>query len=115
MVDFGGNEEVTESGTDMSTRVAGVISTNPAYLMNSNLENSATGYVVSVALTGRVPTKVHGTVNKGDLMVTSGERLGHARAATPTEVVVGSIIGKALQDYEDPNISGIIEVVVGKH
>jgi hypothetical protein len=102
---FGGNNEVTISCVVADARVAGVISTNPAHLMNSTLE---TEHVAAVALTGRVPTKVVGTIRKGDMMVTAGN--GHAQAcATPA---VGTVIGKALQDFDGD--SGTIEIVVGR-
>lgn len=105
VVHFGGEFEVTACDVDMCTRVAGVVSTNPAYLMNATQQGEL---VVPVALTGRVPTKVTGTVHKGDMMVSAGS--GRARAeANPR---VGSVIGKALQDSEGDTV---IEVVVGKH
>ena len=50
VVVFGGTEEVTISTESHDTRVAGVVSTNPAYLMNSELAGG-----VPVAFTGRVP------------------------------------------------------------
>lgn len=102
---FGGAQEVTECVDDMSTRVAGVVSTNPAYLMNHKISGDT---VIDLALTGRVPTKVTGTVKKGDMMVSAGA--GRARAeANPR---VGSVIGKALENSEG---DAVIEVVVGKH
>jgi hypothetical protein len=102
---FGGDQEVTECMHDMCSRVAGVVSTNPGYLMNQGLEGEHT---VELALTGRVPTKVTGTVQKGDMMVSAGN--GRARAeANPR---VGSVIGKALENSEG---DAVIEVVVGKH
>jgi hypothetical protein len=62
----------------------------------------------AVALTGRVPTRVTGTVRKGDMMVAAGD--GQAQAcATPA---LGSVIGKALADFD--GTSGVIEVVVGR-
>ena len=103
---FGGDKEVTQCVHDMCSRVAGVVSTNPAYLMNSGLEGE---YTVELALTGRVPTKVRGPISKGDLIVSAGE--GYARAETLPQV--GTVIGKALEDFEGD--SGVIEVVVGKH
>ena len=104
VVDFGGNQEVTVSTVDMSSAVAGVVSTNPSYLMNAG---QAGDTVVAVALTGRVPTSVTGTVHKGDLMVSAGN--GAARAeANPR---VGTVIGKALADSEG---DAVIEVVVGR-
>jgi hypothetical protein len=103
---FGGDKEVTQCAHDMCTRVAGVVSTTPAYLMNSGLEGEHT---VELALTGRVPTKVRGPILKGDLMVSAGD--GHARAEGLPQV--GTVIGKALEDFDGD--TGVIEVVVGKH
>jgi hypothetical protein len=103
---FGGDKEVTQCVHDMCSRVAGVVSTNPAYLMNSGLEGEHT---VELALTGRVPTKVRGPILKGDLIVSAGD--GHARAEGLPQV--GTVIGKALEDFDGD--SGVIEVVVGKH
>ena len=103
---FGGDKEVTQCVHDLCTRVAGVVSTNPAYLMNSGLEGE---YTVELALTGRVPTKVRGPISKGDLIVSAGD--GHARAEGIPQV--GTVIGKALEDFNGD--TGVIEVVVGKH
>jgi hypothetical protein len=105
VVDFGGDQEITISTKDMSRAVAGVVSTNPSYLMNSG---QAGDNVVAVALTGRVPTKVTGPVSKGDLMVSNGD--GTARAEESP--AVGTIIGKALADFNGD--VGVIEVVVGR-
>ena len=102
---FGGNQEVTVNSVDSDSRVAGVVSTNPGFVMNEGLDSE---FVASVALTGRVPTLVIGPVRKGDLMVVAG--LGRARAeATPR---VGTVIGKALEDFD--GAEGTIEVVVGR-
>ena len=102
---FGGNNEVTVSTVSADPRVAGVVSTNPAHLMNSVLESE---HKAAVALTGRVPTSVVGTVRKGDMMVTAGN--GYAQAcATPA---MGTVIGKALENFD--GVSGTIEVVVGR-
>jgi hypothetical protein len=64
--------------------------------------------VVKLALQGRVPCKVRGKVSKGDMMVSAGG--GYARAEHSP--ILGSIIGKALEDFD--GISGVIEVVVGR-
>jgi hypothetical protein len=104
VVHFGGEQEVSVCDADMCSAVAGVVSTNPAYLMNSEITAE---HVVAVAFTGRVPCKVTGTVRKGDLMVSAGN--GRARAeANPR---VGSVIGKALENSEG---DAVIEVVVGR-
>ena len=105
VVAFGGNQEVTISAVDSDRRVAGVISTNPSYRMNDGLVSEHTAMV---ALTGRVPTSVTGTVCKGDMMVSAGN--GAARAEANPEI--GTVIGKALADHAGP--SGVIEVVVGR-
>lgn len=105
VVDFGGEFEVTVSGSDMSTQVAGVVSTNPGFIMNEGLESAN---AVAVAFTGRVPCKVTGYVHKGDLMVSNGD--GTARSES--NPVVGSVIGKALADFKGD--TGVIEVVVGR-
>jgi len=102
VVDFGGEAEVTISNINGSQFVAGVVSTNPAYMMNSDADG------LYIALTGRVPTKVTGPVRKGQMMVSNGD--GTARAENnPT---MGSVIGKALQNFGDG--VGVIEVVVGR-
>ena len=60
------------------------------------------------SLTGRVPCSVIGSVRKGDMMVAAGN--GQARAeANPA---IGTVIGKALEDFAGE--SGVIEVVVGR-
>jgi hypothetical protein len=107
VLEFGGDEEVTISTTDSSKRVAGVVSTNPAYLMNAGLSGE---HIASVALTGRVPVKVEGPVAKGDLMVSNGN--GRARACMDAVPVVGTIIGKSLENFTGGE--GTIEVVIGK-
>ena len=105
VVVFGGDKEVTVSLTDADRAVAGVVSTNPSYIMNAGLEAE---HVATVALTGRVPTRVTGTVRKGDLMVSAGYGLARAEA----DPKVGTVIGKALENHEGDE--GIIEVVVGR-
>jgi hypothetical protein len=102
---FGGSQEITLCINDACSRVAGVVSTNPSYRMNDGLVSEHTAMV---ALTGRVPTSVTGTVCKGDMMVSAGN--GAARAEANPEI--GTVIGKALADHAGP--SGIIEVVVGR-
>jgi hypothetical protein len=102
---FGGTAEVTVAAQASDTRIAGVVSTNPAHVMNAGLDAPN---VVIIALTGRVPTKVTGTVRKGDMMVAAGNGVAQA-CATPT---IGSVIGKALENFDGE--SGVIEVVVGR-
>jgi len=103
VLEFGGDKEVTLAQNE-TTRVAGVVSTNPAYAMNSNCQ----GIAVAIALQGRVPTKVYGKVRKGDMMVSAGN--GSAKSwSTP---VMGTVIGKALENFD--GIEGVIEIAIGR-
>lgn len=102
---FGGNKEVTISTFAQDTRVAGVVSTAPAYLMNDKAEG------VAVALLGKVPVKVVGMIQKGDLLTTDGQTAGHARKALDPKT--GTIIGKALENHSSAG-TGMIFVSVGK-
>jgi len=105
VLSFGGTAEVTISTQDHDPVVAGVVSTRPAYQMNSGLTGD---HVVTVALLGRVPCQVQGPVTVGAMMVSAGN--GRARAdANPA---MGTVIGKAVQAF-DGDI-GTIEIVVGR-
>jgi hypothetical protein len=107
VVVFGGDAEVTVTTTKGDHRIAGVVSTNPGFLMNSELDAVNT---IAVALTGRVPCKVIGKVQKGDMLVASAIP-GYAMVNnTPS---IGTVIGKALEPSEDSN-KKTIEIVVGK-
>jgi len=101
VVCFGGDKEVTACEHEADHRVAGVISTDPAYMMNAGSEGQY------VALTGRVPCKVTGPVEKGDLLVSSSVK-GHAKA--DNNAGPGRIIGKAVGSNEDGE--SVIEVLV---
>lgn len=103
---FGGEAEVTQSTASHDTRIAGVVSTNPAYLMNGAEPG------IAVALQGRVPCRVLGPVSKGDRVVAS-HIAGVAQALDPVQYQPGCIIGKALQAIDSTDIS-TIEVVVGR-
>jgi hypothetical protein len=105
IVMFGGDAEVTIA-SERTRAVAGIVSTNPAYLMNSHME----GLTVDVALQGRVFCKVQGRINKGDMIVNGGTGgIGIA----DNNPQLGMVVGKALQDYNSPEV-GTIEVVVGR-
>ena len=104
---FGGEQEITQTSTKGDRRIAGVVSTEPAHLMNSKLEGD---HVVAVALQGRVPCKVLGKVSKGDLLVTSAIP---GYAIVDNDPKVGTVIGKALEN-KDTVDRGVIEVVVGR-
>jgi len=103
---FGGDKEVTTTTTMNDTRAAGVVTTNPAYIMNQDQK----GIKVCIALAGRVPCWVVGRVKKGDLLTTA-TTVGCAMKANNPQL--GSIIGKALED-KDSGEAGIIQVAVGR-
>ena len=107
---FGGKKEVTTTNTASDPRVAGVVSESPAVIMNSG-ERSPTR--VALALLGRVPCRVMGKINKGDRIVSSAFP-GVACAYHSESYEPGCIIGKALEDYENHEQPGIIEIAVGK-
>lgn len=106
VVVFGGKEEITVSAVSHDTRVAGVVSTQPAYLMNSHQHNGT-----AVALLGRVPCRVRGPVNKGDRLV--NVESGIAGRYDETLAQAGCVIGKSLQDIDTDRVD-LIEIVVGK-
>jgi hypothetical protein len=102
VVKLGGEKEITMSDSDNDSAVFGVISTDPAHLMNADCE----GIALPVALAGRVPCKVVGPVAKGDLLISAGD--GRAKADNAGQA--GHIIGKAIGANEDGE--GVIEVFV---
>ena len=104
VVMFGGEKEITATYQYGQTAVAGVVSTNPAYLMNSGAKG------LPVALLGRVPCKVVGPVAKGDFIVSSNA-LGVGIGST--YYVPGAVIGKSLVNKDSDQIE-LIEVVVGR-
>jgi hypothetical protein len=106
VVIFGGEQEITTTTLSHDTRVAGVISTNPAYLMNS----SSNG--LPVAFTGRVPCMVRGPVSKGTILVAS-DIPGVAEAMSDSLYRPGCILGKSLGVIPENDIQ-LIEVVVGR-
>ena len=104
VLEFGGMNEVTLAA-DATNKVAGIVSTNPAYVMNSMCAGE---YIIQLALQGRVPCKVRGSIRKGDMLVSAGD--GFARPTTAP--LIGTVIGKSLEDFT--GTSGVIEVAVGR-
>jgi hypothetical protein len=104
VVKLGGTAEITSTTSFADTQVFGVVSTDPAYLMNSNADG------LPVALAGRVPVKVIGKVLKGQRLVSS-DQPGYACAASD-DVNILAIIGRSLQNKLTDN-DGVIEAVIG--
>jgi len=107
IVELGGTEEITLCIEDLSAKVFGVVSTQPAYLMNGNAGTDATH--PPIAMSGRVPVNVMGFVTKGDRLVSAGN--GLARAGNLDEITSFNVIGRALQSKTDEGI-GTIEAIV---
>jgi len=102
---IGGDKEVTVTDEPGSYAVAGVVSTDPAYLMNSEADG------VAVALRGRIPCKVAGTCKKGDVLITSNTP-GHAMVAVaPNKLSPLQIIGRALA-HKTEAAPGLVEIIV---
>jgi hypothetical protein len=106
VVSFGGDREITLTTLDTDPCVAGVVSTNPAHLMNSGIFCE---FPTALALQGRVPCRVVGHVTAGAMMVSAGN--GCARAEKSP--AMGAVIGKAVENFSE-NMPGIIEIVVGR-
>ena len=109
VVVFGGTQEVTTSTESHDAKIAGVVSTNPAHVMNSGMTSE---FTVEVGLVGRVPCRVIGPISAGDRVVSSN-RAGVAERLDMSKYQPGVIIGKALESYSGTDV-GTIEVVVGR-
>ena len=102
VVEVGGDAEITETTSDLSENVFGVISEQPAYAMNAAAGNNDTHPFV--AMTGRTPVRVTGAVTKGQRLVTSSVK-GCARAvATGESISPFNVIGRALESNTDTGI-----------
>ena len=102
---FGGIHEVTMADQDADPTIVGVVSTNPAYIMNAKIVGQ---HSVAVALMGRVPVKVRGPVRRGQMLVSAGNGYARAEDTPPT----GTVIGKAVKDFNGE--VGVVEAVVGR-
>ena len=103
VVVLGGEAEAKACDEEGTHKILGVISTDPAYMMNSEAKGQY------VALTGRVPCKVVGKVDKGDILIASEES---GCAAVNNDAKAGTILGKAIGEWPEGEGSGIIEVLV---
>jgi hypothetical protein len=109
VVTLGGAAEITESTTDLSDTIFGVISTQPAYRMNALAGNDESHPFV--AMTGRTPVRVTGAVSKGQRLVSSSIK-GTARAVAEGESINPfHVVGRALEDKTDAGIGLVLAVV----
>ena len=107
VVELGGAAEITKVGEELSENVFGVISTRAAYLMNAGVGTDETH--PPVAISGRVPVRVIGKVEKGDRLVSAGN--GLARAGSRGEITPWNVIGRALTSKETEG-EGTVEAIV---
>ena len=102
VVELGGDAEITESTSELSQQVFGVISKQPAYAMNVGAGNGDSHPFV--AMTGRTPVRVSGQVAKGQRLVSSSIK-GTARAVASNETINPfHVIGRALEAKTDDGI-----------
>jgi hypothetical protein len=106
VLQFGGDKEVTIAKEE-TNKIAGVVSSDPAYVMNGDIQAQ---HPVIVALIGRVKVKVIGTVLKGDMLISAGNGIAKASIIDPK---IGTVIGKAIENKFDGD-EGMIEVMVGR-
>jgi hypothetical protein len=95
----GGNAEVTASS--FGKRAIGVVSSNPAFMMNKDLEGGT-----YIALKGRVPIRVIGSVCKGDNLIAADNGFATKSVRHSSEV-----FAIALEDNNDVE-EKLIEAIV---
>jgi hypothetical protein len=109
VVILGGDREITLSTKELDTRVFGVISEAPAFLMNKDAGNNDSHPMV--ALQGRVRVKVQGKGKKGDRIVSSSTA-GVARVVDLAQCTAFNVLGRLLQDKYDIDTE-LTECVIG--
>jgi|TARA_B100000282_G_scaffold294169_1_gene270869 hypothetical protein len=111
IVELGGVNEITRAATELSEEVFGVVSSNDtaAFMMNDRAGYNDRTHPF-VAMTGRVPTNVVGTVTKGARLVTSSTP-GYARMAQPGEATAFNVLGRALEAKTDAGQGKVLAVV----
>jgi hypothetical protein len=107
VVRLGGPAEITAEHEEASNEVFGVISTRPAHLMNAAAGTNETH--PAVAISGRVPVRVIGPIQKGQRLISAGN--GLARGARHDEITALNIIGRSLEDKTSDN-EGVVEAIV---
>jgi hypothetical protein len=102
VVSVGGEKEITAS--TKGDKAIGVISENPAYMMNSELAGG-----IYVALKGRVPVFIDGTVVKGDKIIPESNGVG--MVLNPLTDDVAFVFAIALESNNQPGVK-LVECVV---
>jgi hypothetical protein len=101
VVMVGGEKEVTQCSS--LNRALGVVSGNPAFMMNKDLVGGT-----YIALKGRVPVKVWGPCSKGDMMTAFKFGTAHTSNTDDPDWTVFAI---ALEDNDDTGIK-LVECVI---
>jgi hypothetical protein len=102
VVSVGGEKEITAS--TYGDRAIGVVSANPAYLMNKGLVKGT-----PVALKGRVPVKITGPVTKKDRLVANNNGTASAVSGSPQDAM--NVFAIALETNADAGVK-FIECVI---
>jgi hypothetical protein len=113
-IDVAGNRRLTLALEPYSTLVAGVYSTRPGMLGSTHMidEHAVAADEVPLAVVGIVPCKVsaeNGPIQPGDLLVSSSTP-GHAMKGTDRSLMLGAVVGKALEPLQKG--TGVIQVLV---
>jgi hypothetical protein len=103
---IGGTKQLTQSTMSHDSKVVGVISDKPAYLMNTGVDGQP------LALTGKVRCLIKDSVKRGDLLVSS-DMPGYAQVLDPALYQVGCVFGKSLEDFDGD--TGEIWILVGRY
>jgi hypothetical protein len=96
---FGGEQEITIYNEGMT--LAGVVSTAPGYMLNSEIDGTY------IALKGRVPCKIVGSAVKGQFIIANNNGFGTA-VNDYTFEESKKLLGVAISDSEN----GIVEIKV---
>ena len=108
VVELGGSQEITKCVDEKSTRVFGVVSESPAFLMNKDAGNNDSHPMI--ALKGRVRVKVKGPGHAGERLVSAGN--GEAKVAKLDECTAFSVIGRLIKTKYS-SITELTECVIG--
>lgn len=108
IVKIGGTAEITEVDGEIDLDFFGVISENPAYVMNTQEDSE---FSLPVVLSGRSPVRVVGKVKKGDKLVTS--HIPGVAMATRS-VDDRAVVGRALTDKETDEEGTVIAFLMAR-
>jgi hypothetical protein len=100
---IGGKKEVTAAKKDKKHSLLGIVSEKPAYIMNSELKNGTI-----IGLKGRLPIRLLGTCEKGDL-ITISDKSGVGQKTDGMNILPFRIVALENKEIEE---EGLIEVVI---